>query len=82
MNNDKIFDDITNKISDLFPGDLSQLQGDFESNIKAALQSGLTKMNLVTREEFDTQAALLVRTREKLDHLEQQLSEYIEDQKD
>lgn len=78
MNTNKAFDDITRKISDLFPGDLSRLQGDFEANVKAILQSGLAKMNLVTREEFDIQTALLKRTREKLDHLEQQLSELLD----
>ena len=82
MNTNKAFDDITRKISDLFPGDLSQLQGDFETNVKAILQSGLAKMNLVTREEFDTQAALLQRTREKLDQMEQQLSKLLDNQKD
>ena len=39
------------------------------------LQAGLGKLDLVTREEFDVQRAVLLRTREKLDALEQRLAE-------
>jgi len=69
------FDDLTKKITSLLPGSVLQLQQDLESNIKALLQSSLSKMNLVTREEFDVQEALLQRTREKLDKLEKLLQE-------
>ena len=72
MGNTNTFDDLTKKITDLIPGNL---QHDIESNIKALLQSSLSKMNLVTREEFDIQSALLTRTRDKLDQLEKQLAE-------
>ena len=72
MGNTNTFDDLAKKISDLLPGNL---HNDIESNIKALLQSSLSKMNLVTREEFDIQSALLNRTREKLDQLEKQLAE-------
>lgn len=43
------------------------------SQLKAVLESGLRKLNLVTREEFDAQQAVLLRTREKIDKLEAQL---------
>lgn len=69
------FDDLAKKITGLLPGSVLQLQQDLESNIKAVLQSSLSKMNLVTREEFDVQQALLQRTREKLDKLEKLLQE-------
>ena len=69
------FDDLAKKITGLLPGSVLQLQQDLESNIKAVLQSSLSKMNLVTREEFDVQQALLQRTREKLDNLEKLLQE-------
>ncbi len=52
------------------PASLQGLQDDFESNVRSGLESGLRKMNLVTREEFDIQAAVLLRTREKLEALE------------
>jgi BMFP domain-containing protein YqiC len=75
MENKNTYDDLAKKITGLLPGDLQQVQQDLESNIKALLQNSLSKMNLVTREEFDVQAALLSRTREKLEQLEKQLSE-------
>ena len=76
MENKNTFDDLAKKITDLLPGNFQQIQQDLESNIKALLQSSLSKMNLVSREEFDIQSALLVRTREKLDLLEKQLAEF------
>lgn len=75
MENRNTFDDLAKKITGLLPGNIQQVQQDIESNIKALLQSSLSKMNLVSREEFDVQAALLARTREKLDQLEKQLAE-------
>lgn len=45
------------------------------SQLKAVIESGLKKLNLVTREEFDAQQAVLLRTRTKLDALEQQIAE-------
>jgi len=80
MENKNTFDDLAKKITDLLPGNFQQVQQDLESNIKALLQSSLSKMNLVGREEFDDQSALLARTREKLDQLEKQLAE-LEDSK-
>lgn len=75
MEQKSTFDDLAKKITSLLPGNVVQLQQDLESNIKALLQSTLSKMNLVTREEFDVQEALLQRTREKLDKLEKLLQE-------
>ena len=51
--------------------------GDAEKNIHALLKSIFTKMELVTREEFDVQAAVLRSTKEKLDALEKQLAEMV-----
>jgi BMFP domain-containing protein YqiC len=59
----------------MLPDNVQQMQDDLESNIHALLQNTLAKMNLVTREEFDVQAALLQRTREKLEKLEKLLDE-------
>ncbi len=73
MNQKNTFDDLAKKITGLLPSSVLQLQQDLESNIKALLQNTLSKMNLVTREEFDVQEALLQRTREKLDKLEKLL---------
>ena len=48
---------------------------DIEKNVKALLQSGLTKLDLVTRQEFEIQAEVLRKTREKVDRLEARVAE-------
>ena len=47
---------------------------DIEENINALLQSTFTKLNLISREEFDVQSQVLIRTREKLTELEAKVS--------
>ena len=66
---------LSKRISSLIPGDAKEMQHDIENNVKGLLQSTLTKMNLVTREEFDVQSAVLQRTREKLEQLEKQVEQ-------
>jgi BMFP domain-containing protein YqiC len=48
---------------------------DIEKNVKALLQSGLMRLDLVSRQEFDTQAQVLLRTREMVERLELRLAE-------
>ena len=48
---------------------------DVEKNIKTMLQSGLARLDMVPRDEFDVQAQLLVRTREKLEALEERVAD-------
>ena len=48
---------------------------DIEKNVKAMLRGGLTRLDLVTREEFDTQTEVLRRTREKLEQMEARIAE-------
>ena len=48
---------------------------DIEKNVKAMLQGGLSRLDLVTRAEFETQAAVLLKTREKLERLELRVAE-------
>jgi BMFP domain-containing protein YqiC len=63
-------EELSKRISSLVPGNVKHMQDDIENNIHSLLQSSLTKMNMVTREEFDIQSAVLQRTREKLEQLE------------
>jgi len=63
-------DDIAASLGKLLPPGMAELKADFERNARAAVQGALEKMDLVTREEFDVQVALLARTRSKLDALE------------
>lgn len=66
----RILDEVSESLSKMLPPGMSELKADFERNTRAAMQGALAKMDLVTREEFDVQAALLARSREKLDLLE------------
>lgn len=66
----KTLDNLARKVADAMPAGLRVMQEDLERNLRAALQSALGKLDLVTREEFDVQAAVLARTREKLEALE------------
>ena len=71
LNNEKL-KEISNKIREIVKD--SPLP-DLEKNIDALLKSMFTKMELVTREEFDVQTEVLKRTRQKLEELEKKLSE-------
>ncbi|MDF0605465.1 accessory factor UbiK family protein [Neisseriaceae bacterium TC5R-5] len=71
MLNQKWFSDISNKISETIAASPAK---DIEKNVKAMMASTFTKMDLVTREEFDVQQEVLLRTREKLEMLESRLA--------
>ncbi|WP_456373929.1 accessory factor UbiK family protein [Thiolapillus sp.] len=71
----KILDDISSKVAQTLPGGLQAMQNDLQRNLRSGLESALARLNLVTREEFDVQAAVLARTREKLEALEKQVAE-------
>ena len=70
MNKPTQIDELAKKLAGFMPSSVQNLQEDIESNIRGGLESGLHKMNLVSREEFDIQKAVLLRTREKLEALE------------
>ena len=69
----RFIDDLARRLSAAVPPGVLALRRDLEENFKAVLQSGLTKLDLVSRQEFDVQAAVLRRTREKLEALEARL---------
>ncbi len=71
--NNKSAPSLDTLISSLFsalPAGLSEATNDASQQLRAALKASLEKMNLVTREEFDVQKAVLARTRSKLEVLE------------
>ena len=68
-------DELARRLSSLVPPGLRASREELQQNFKSVLQAGLGKLDLVTREEFDVQRAVLLRTREKLDALEQRLAE-------
>ncbi len=65
-----VIDDLAKRVSEGIPDSLRFLQEDLEKNLRSALDAGLSHLDLVTREEFDLQTAVLARTREKLEQLE------------
>jgi BMFP domain-containing protein YqiC len=69
----RALEDLARRLSEAMPPQLQALRNDVEANFKSVLQSGLAKLDLVTRQEFDVQAGVLSRTREKLEALEARL---------
>ena len=71
----KVIEDLARAIQDVFPEGLDQVRGDLGRNVRAAISSALTRMDLVGREEFDVQTQVLAKTRAKVEALEKQVSE-------
>ena len=68
------FDSFFRQVTNALPKSVFNLHQDLEKNLRVAVDSGLRKMNLVTREEFDIQSAVLERTRSRLEALEKQVA--------
>lgn len=71
----KQLDELTRGVLNALPSGVREVQQDLGKNLRAALQSVFTKLDLVTREEFEVQSAVLLRTREKLTALEARVAE-------
>jgi BMFP domain-containing protein YqiC len=71
----KQLDEFARRFSESLPSGVREMQSEFEKNARAALQDAASRMDLVTREEFDAQAKVLARTREKVDALEARIAE-------
>jgi len=69
----KSVDDLARRLHELIPPGVREASGDLQKNLRSTLQVGLGKLDLVTREEFDVQRAVLLRTREKLELVENML---------
>lgn len=69
--NQKLLDEISVKINQAIRNSPAR---DIEKNVRAMMQTALQKLDLVTREEFDVQQEVLLRTREKLIELESRLA--------
>ena len=68
-------DDLVRKLTAAIPPGLKEFEAEAKKQFKGVLESGLSKMDLVTREEFDIQVKVLAKTREKIDQLEQRLAD-------
>ena len=76
--NDNSIESLAKKLADSVPGGLRSMRDDLEQNFRSVLRGGLEKLDLVTREEFEVQEAVLARTREKLEALEKKVAEFEE----
>ena len=66
-------DELARRLAESVPQGLRSMKDDLEKNFRSVLQAGLGKLDLVTREEFEVQEAVLARTRQKLEALEERL---------
>jgi BMFP domain-containing protein YqiC len=71
----KFIEELARKLAESVPPGVRALQADMEKNFRALLEAALTRMNLVTRDEFDVQQRVLERTRDKLTALEARIRE-------
>ena len=74
MNSESI-EGLARKLADAVPEGLKTVRDDLEQNFRAVLKGGLSKLDLVTRDEFEVQEAVLERTRAKLEALEAKVAE-------
>ena len=68
-------ENIAKKLAEAVPEGLRSVREDLENNFRAVLSASLSKLDLVTREEFEVQEAVLAKTRQKLEALETRLKE-------
>ena len=75
MINASTIDEVARRLAELVPPDARAARDDLVANFRDALRSGLRKLDLVTREEFDAQRGVLLRTRETVEALEARIAE-------
>jgi len=71
----KLIDDLSRKLTESLPPGLARLKEEADEQFHLVLTRAFERMNLVTREEFDAQSAVLARTREKLTQLQRQIED-------
>ena len=74
----KQFEDLAKKLYTALPTSLQNFENEIQQKFKEILQAAFTRMDLVTREEFDVKIKVLARTREKVDALETQVQTMID----
>ncbi len=77
MLDSKQFDDIAKKLFSALPEGMQNFEREIERKFKEVLMAAFSKLDLVTREEFDVQTKVLARTRDKLDSLQMQVDALI-----
>ena len=78
----KQFEDLAKKLYSSLPSSLQSVENEIQQKFKEIVQSTFTRMDLVTREEFDVQTKVLARTREKIEALQAQVQALIDAKSD
>lgn len=82
MFDSKFFDTLSKKLSDVLPDSVHDAKKDLEKNFHSVLQSAFSKLELVTRDEFDVQTKVLSKTRLKLEELTEKIAKLEEEKKE
>ncbi len=75
------FDNLAKKLFATLPLSVQNIEQELQKKFKEILQATFTRLDVVTREEFDIQVKVLARTREKLVHLQSQVASLVEEKK-
>lgn len=73
--NTQFLKDLSERLFNILPNQAQQLKKDLTENFQIILQNGFSKLDLVTREEFDAQVKVLARSRKKIEALEKRITE-------
>lgn len=76
----QILDELFSKIMNFIPEKIHNFNNEFENNLKTLLNTSFERLELVTREEFDIQKEVLLKTRKKLDYLERKINELVSEE--
>ena len=74
---EKFFRNFIDQLTDVLPSMENEVGTELQQHLRAALMRTFERLDIVTREEFDAQNAVLMRSREKIDELEEQVSDLI-----
>ncbi len=74
MLDSKTIDELARRLTASMPAGVREFQAEVEKNVRSSLQAGFSRLDLVTREEFDAQAKVLARTRAQLDELAERVA--------
>jgi len=75
MSDSPNIEDMVRKLTDAIPAGIKELETEAKKQFRSVLETGFSKMDMVSREEFEIQRKVLAKTREKVDALEQRLSD-------
>jgi hypothetical protein len=70
-----LFNAVNEKLEGILPNERPSIRDEFDKNLRIAVQAAISRLDLVTREEFDAQTIVLQRTRSMIEDLEKQVAQ-------